>query len=57
MQTVSIIAENHGCHLTNVDICLDKKGQRMGLIEIDGPEENRIALAHAIDETLKHFEI
>lgn len=50
IQTISMIAENYGCHLTNVDVCLDKNGKRIGLIEIDGPEENQVALAQAIDE-------
>ena len=56
VQTMAMIAENHGCHLTNVDICRDKNGKRIGLIEIDGPEEKKQALAVAIDEALKNFE-
>ena len=56
VQTMAMIAENHGCHLTNVDICCDKNGKRIGLIEIDGPEEKKQVLAVAIDEALKNFE-
>jgi hypothetical protein len=56
VQTMAMIAENHGCHLTNVDICRDKNGERVGLIEIEGPEEKKRALAVAIDDVLKNFE-
>ena len=57
VQTMAMIAEQHGCHLTNVDICLDRHGKRVGLIEIDGPEEAKFALAMAIDEALHNFEL
>lgn len=55
IQTMSLIAEQHKCHLTNVDISVDENGQRVGLIEIAGPEEKKVALSQAIDEALKKF--
>lgn len=42
--------------MINADICLNKHGERVDLIEIDGPAEKKQALAHAIDEALKKFE-
>lgn len=49
VQTIAMIAENHGCHLTNVNIGIDKHGECVGLIEIDGPEEKKQGLAQAIE--------
>lgn len=54
--TIGMIADHHGCKLTNANIVLNKDGEKMGLIEIDGPEEKRQALAQAIDDALKSFE-
>ncbi len=57
VQTMALVAARHGCHLTNVDICRDKTGQRVGLIEIDGPSEKQDELAMAIEDALKQLEI
>lgn len=57
IQTISLIAREHDCIVTNVDISYDADAnQRIGLIEIDGPEEKQYQLSVAINEALKKLE-
>lgn len=57
IQTMSLLAEKHGCKITNVDVHFDaEQGYPVGQIQIEGGEEKKEKLAQEIDKTLKALE-
>jgi len=53
VQAMSLLAAQFGCTITGVTTKWSaKQGYPVGQIEIDGPEENQVALAQAINELL-----